>query len=197
MMDTFEDILTAARHRDWTQCSRLMFQRLYQCKADDQRTIAKVMLWMYLEIWAAKHDDDIRQLPLHLLISNERKQELPNFPEDLDPADAEFENGLVEFYNGSLFPSRHDQRTMHFATAIRSAITARQINKWLCGHPDDYAKWKTGRPFNGPTFLDDEMAASEAEIFWKLFDALVKEQPKSFDLSREPAAYRRWEETIL
>jgi hypothetical protein len=131
------------------------------------------------------------------LISDDRRETPPDFPEDLGPADAEFENGLMEFRNGSLPSSNHTRRTMHFATAIRSAVLARQINAWLCTHSRDYAKWKMGQTFEGPTFLDDEPAAKEAETTWTLVDALMKEQPKPHSLSKEAAAYKRWQETSL
>lgn len=130
---------------------------------------------------------------------------LPDFPEDLDPADAEFENGLLAFYNGAYFPGPDSRRTVQFATAIRSAVTARQINMWMREHPDDYAKWKAGRKFGGATFLGDEAAADEAERAWKFVDYLLnRQQPLAIPfekqlpfLNRIAKLYDSWEDSVL
>jgi hypothetical protein len=124
---------------------------------------------------------------------------------DLDPADAEFENGLLEFHNGVLSP-RHNHYTAHFATAIRSAVTARQINSWLQNHPDKCGKWKAGRRFEGPTFLDDQVASIEALSAWKFVGDLLREQHTSIAMpfskqlrssKQIERQYRNWEEAVL
>ena len=207
-MDEYEDIETAARHRDWQGCARIMFRLLYQCATDEQRNVAKAALYTYVDIWNAKHNDALKSIPERVLVNRieHRRPELPEFPEDLDPADAEFANGLIEYYNGAHFVASHSRPTAHFATAIRSAVTARQINRWLSEHPDDYAEWKAGLGFDGPTFLDDEAAADEAQRAWKFVDDLLKEQrtvvPTPFAQQLRSAKqiarlYRHWEASIL
>jgi len=203
-MNGYENIETAARHKDWQECARIMFGLLYRCKTEGQRNVARAALYPYVKIWRAKHQDSLKQIPDRLLENdiNTRRPKLPELPEDLDPADAEFENGLIEFYNGAYFSGSHSQHTMHFATAIRSAVTARQIDKWLHDHPDDYSRWKSGHGIDGPTFLDDGAAANEARIAWRFVDHLLKRQPMiargSARLSKQIAqSYKRWEDTVL
>jgi hypothetical protein len=207
-MDEYEDIETAACHRDWQGCARIMFGLLYRCGTDAQRNVAKAALYTYIEIWKAKHKNALKLIPVRVLANatNGKRPALPEFPEDLDPADAEFENGLIEFYNGAFFPGSHARRTQHFATAIRSSVTARQINRWLREHPDDYAKWKAGRGIDGPTFLDDDAAADEAQRMWKFVEKLLTEQcaasPIPFAQRLRPSKrisqlYKQWEESIL
>jgi hypothetical protein len=207
-MDEYENIETAARHRDWQGCARIMFGLLYKCTIEEQRNVAKVALYTYVEIWNAKHERTLKTFPERILTNKTvgKRPELPEFPEDLDPADAEFENALIEYYNGTFFRTGHAQRTVHFATAIRSAVTARQINAWLREHPDDYATWKAGRGIEGPTFLADEAAADEAQMAWTLVADLLKKQRAivrrpfagQFWSSRQMAQlYKRWEESVL
>ena len=132
-MYEYENIEAAAHHRDWQECAGIMFGLLYRCATEGQRNVAREALRTYVVIWNTKHEDVLRQLP-QLLLTPEihgKRPKLPEFPEDLDPADAEFENGLIEYYNGAFFSANHGQHTMEFATAIRSAVVARQINKWL------------------------------------------------------------------
>lgn len=207
-MDEYENIETAAHHRDWQECARIMFGLLYRCTTEEQRNVAKAALHTYVEIWNAKHKNALRLIPERILASatNGKRPALPEFPEDLDPADAEFENGLLEFYNGAFFSPSHPQGTQHFATAIRSSVTARQINRWLRERPDDYAKWKAGRGIDGPTFLDDAAAADEAQRMWIFVEKLLKKQyaagPIPFEKRlgssrRLSLLYKQWEESIL
>lgn len=199
-MYEYENIEAAAHHRDWQECAGIMFGLLYRCATEGQRNVAREALRTYVVIWNTKHEDVVRQLP-QLLLTPEihgKRPKLPEFPEDLDPADAEFENGLIEYYNGAFFSANHGQHTMEFATAIQSAVVARQNNKWLSNHQDDYANWKSGSGIGGPTFLDDEAAAKEAEIAWKLIDASLKGQPKPLRQSWHAAVlYKRWEDSVL
>jgi len=203
-MDEYEGIEEAARHRDWQACAKLMFRLLYRCTTEGQRNVAKAALCTYVKTWNMKHGDVMRAIPERLLAyeTEGKRPPLPDFPEDLDPADAEFENGLIEFYNGAYFNAPHPRHTMHFATAIRSAVTARQIERWLRDHPDDYAKWKSGRGIDGPTFLDDEAAAKEALTAWKFVADLLKVQPIAvYELwqstKRIERSYKHWEDTVL
>jgi hypothetical protein len=208
-MDEYEDIETAARHRDWQGCARLMFLMLFRCAKEQQRSIAALTLNTYTPIWKEKHRNASQELPDIVLAdgSQRNRRMFPDLPEDLDldPADAEFENGLLEFHNGVLSP-RHNRYTAHFATAIRSAVTARQINSWLQKHPDEYGKWNAGRSFEGPTFLDGEAASIEASSTWNFVADLLREQHIfiTIPFSKQPRSskqierlYRNWEETVL
>jgi hypothetical protein len=198
-MADYGSIETAARHRDWQECARIMFRLLYRCRSSEQRKTAAAALKRYVPIWKSKHPEPIGSIPDLILssISARRRPILPEFPEDLDPADAEFENGIIEFYNGSI--SHTAQRTAHFATAIRSAVLAHQIDMWLREHPDAYSAWKTGQGFQGPTFLQDDAAAGEAELMWKsVADLLRRCSVRSLPLlsKRVERAYKEWEEAI-
>src|SRR5271169_4788520 len=137
-MDDYEDIEAAARHRDWQGCARLMFGLLYACTSNQQRKVSAETLRSYVDIWRTKHQGSWQAIPERVLVNGTkaRPPALPEFPEDLDPADAEYENGLTEYYNGAFFATDHAEHTVHFATAIRSAVTARQINSWLRERPD-------------------------------------------------------------
>jgi hypothetical protein len=164
----------------------------------------------YVPIWQEKHSGAVGEIPDSVLANsiNSKRPALLDLSEglDLDPADTEFKNGLLEFYRGALSKVIHSRYTAHFATAIRSAVTARQINRWLQGHPIEFAKWRSGRGFDGPTFLDDEAAAEEAQAAWKFVDHLLKEQhvpifvpfSEQLRLSKQIARlYQAWEESVL
>lgn len=184
-----------------------MFGELFRCTPDRQRTVAAKALQTYVDIWKEKHKGALQTIPETILADgiNSKPPPPPDLPEDLDPADAEFENGLFEFYNAAYFPAAHSRRTVGFATAIRSAVTARQIDRWLREHPDDYAKWQAGREFRGPTFLDDAVAAEEARTAWKFVDDLLKEQgapaaplaEQSRSSKEIERLYKIWEEAVL
>jgi hypothetical protein len=209
-MDDYEDIEAAARHWDWQGCARIMFGLLYERTPDEQREIAAKALATYIKIWKSKHQGVWREVPEELLIARsiEKRITLPDFPEelDLDPADAEFENGLTEFWSGAYSSSNHANRTRHFATSIQSAVTARQIHKWIQHHPTDFVKWKAGRLIDEPTFLDDQVAIAEAQKAWEYVDRLFKSQRRHPPLpavhrkrssKRAMELYRRWESSIL
>jgi hypothetical protein len=123
----------------------------------------------------------------------------------LDPADAEFENGLVQFGN-ALSSKLHSQRTAHFASSIRSAVLAIQIDRWLHDFPKQYESWKRGEYFTGATFLDDEAASIEAERAWRRIDALFKKMPplRQENRLKQPEtavdieqAFANWENSLL
>jgi hypothetical protein len=208
-MDEYEDIETAAAHCDWKGCAKLMFVMLFQCTKEQQRSLSAKVLDTYVPVWKQKHSGALGVLPGSVLINESNEQPaFPEFPDscDLDPADAEFENGLLEFYNGAFVPAPHSRYTAHFATSIRSAVTARQINRWLQGHPAEYTKWKAGRDFDGATFFEDEAAAGEAKAAWIFVDYLLKQQhipvytpiSKQLRSSKQIARlYRNWEESVL
>jgi hypothetical protein len=207
-MDEYEDIETAARHQDWQECARIMFIKLFRCSKEQQRNVASGIINTYAPVWHEKHEGPLGCFPVCLLLIGAWAKRLmfPDLPEDLnlDPADAEFENGLFEFCNGVSTPF-HRRYTANFATAIRSSVTARHINKWLVTHSDEYVKWKAGLGFEGPTFLDDDAAASEAFAAWIFVDRLLQEQrppsaspSEQLRASREVARlYHNWEETIM
>jgi hypothetical protein len=191
----------------------MMFALLFRCTDEEQRRVAAETLARYLEIWNAKHHGRLR-IALKALIGItvvgsprifglSESPDLPNFPDNLDPADAEFENAIISYYNGISSPSSHGECTMDFATAIRSAIVARQINRWIQNHPGSFAKWRLGETFSGPTFLEDEPASSLAEASWSSLAELLEKQPSA--MSTPPAqrykftkeietSYKQWEE---
>lgn len=208
-MDEYEDIETAARHRDWQGCAKLMFLALFRSPKRQQRDVATRTLYTYAPIWKQKHPEPLRKLPDYLLSTGSTVKRLafPDLSEDLDldPADAEFENGLIKFCHG-VSTSIYRRYTISFATAIRSAVTARQINKWLERHPEEYARWRDGRSFEGPTFLDDEAASEEAYTAWVFVGHLLREQhiPTFPSFAEQVRAaqeavrlYQNWEETVL
>jgi hypothetical protein len=57
---------------------------------------------------------------------------------------------------------QHSEHTTHFAAAIRSAVTARQIHTWILHQPGDDATGKYGQDYHGSNFLQDAAAADEA-----------------------------------
>src|SRR6516165_4730417 len=118
-MDDYEEIEAAARHWDWQGCARLMFGQLYDCTPNEQQRVAANALATYTKTWKLKHKGAWGKAPENVLTRPAVKKviKFPELPEDLDldPADAEFENGLSEFYNGAYASSGHADRTAHFA----------------------------------------------------------------------------------
>jgi hypothetical protein len=207
-MDEYADITEAARQRDWQSAAKVMFMLLYKCSARQQYHIAITALSRYVEIWTKKHEKSWAVTLKEFLMSPTigRHSKLPEFPDNLDPADAEFENGLIEFYSGSDFKNDHAQRTIHLATAIRSSVLAKQIEQWRLDYPEECAKWKAGQWLEGPTFLEDELAAKEAIKAWIFVDEQLKAQ-RTFkwryrlkgywSANKVARLYKRWEELVL
>jgi len=215
-MTSAPGIASAAKTRDWHECGRLMFALLFHCRFEEQCDVASQSLERYLTIWNSKHPD-WSSYALNSLLARGRNRPspatrasenpaLPEFPHDLDPADAEFENAVIGFYKGLSYSASHSEHTMNFATAIRSAIVARQVDRWLRDHPREYAAWRSGKPFSGPTFLDDDNASAEAEDGWISISRLLEQQPsvqsvrpaRRCELTHEVAApYRQWEALAL
>lgn len=170
-----------------------------------QREIAAETLSAYINIWNEKHPE-FREIPRWILAHKvDQHLEIPELPGDLDPADAEFQTALIEFCNGTSRSIDHAQQTKHFATAIRSAVLARQINQWLRDFPGQFERWKKGLPLDGPTFLDDQAADKEAESAWISVDKLIARQlvsSRRFErevssLRQLSEAYDDWEKSLL
>jgi len=195
----------AARHRDWQACARILFRLLFARSAEMQQRIAVEALSAYADIWNKKNPE-LKHIPA-LIIGHRVDQypDIPEFPSNLDPADAEFETALIEFHNGTSRSIDHAQQTKHFATAIRSAVLARQVNQWISDYPRQLERWKDGLPLDGPSFLDDETAAKEAENAWIGVDRLIAQQhvsSRKFEsevgsLRRLSEAYNDWEKSLL
>jgi hypothetical protein len=205
MGDDYTNIAMAARHRDWQGCARILFRLLFSRPAEMQQSIAVEALTEYVGIWNEKHPE-LRDIPTSILSHKvDQYPDVPEFPSNLDPADAEFETALIEYYNGTSRSIDHAQRTKHFATAIRSAVLARQINQWLRDFPRQFERWKDGLPLDGPSFLDDETAAKEAESAWTHLHKLMSKQHVSSrkfesevgNLRRLAEACDDWEKSLL
>jgi len=205
MGDDYTNIAMAARDRDWQACARILFRLLFSRPGEVQQAIAVDALSVYADIWNEKHPE-LRHIPAWILGHRaDQYPEIPEFPSNLDPADAEFEAGLIEFYGGTSRSIDHTQQTKHFATAIRSAVLARQINRWINDFPRQFERWKDGLPLDGPSFLDDETAAKEAENAWIRVGKLLAKQhvsSRKFEseigsLSRLSEAYEDWEKSLL
>jgi hypothetical protein len=204
-MDEYPNITVAAHHRDWDGCARIMFRQLFFCTAEEQRKIAARALSAYETIWIEKHPN-MPGIPLGPFLNTVEQQEVI-FPGNLDPADTEIENAVIEYLNGMSQKIGHAERTAHFATTIRSSILAIQINRWIHDFPDDYKRWQAGLTFSGRTFLDDKNAAHDAENAWADIDALIAKQLASktnfrrrlqvIPMVKVEEAYNAWERTLL
>jgi hypothetical protein len=204
-MDDYASIDDAARHRDWNSCDRIMFRQLFLCSTKEQKIIAAQALLLYRNIWNEKHPKVA--FPWRSLEADAQPNALPQLREPLDPADAEFENAAVEYIAGTSGNEDHSKRTAHFASAIRSSVLAIQINRWVRDFPQQYQRWRSGRSFEGPTFLDDEQAATDAENAWKRVEALfplkraVRESSAARNITSTlrsaETAYDDWERTLF
>lgn len=192
-MTTYETIKSAASHKDWQECARIMFLSLYEREFDDQREVVKSVLTTYIDRLISKYPN--RKIPYFLTFGL-----LDENLVEIDAADTEFQNSIIEYYNAS-FQSSHDEQTTHFATSIRSCVLAGQINAWIMSHPDSYKKWKEGETFKGPTFLEDKKSINEVERLWGYVeDILSKHQDgrRVYKLSKEvDFLYQKWESSIL
>lgn len=210
MGEDYSNLEIAARHRDWQACARILFRLLYCRSAEMQQRIAAEVLSAYVGIWIEKHPEyasisiekhSEQSVPWTLYYGADQQPRIREFPSNPDPADAEFENALIEFNNGASQSIDHAEHTKHFATAIRSSVLARQINQWLHDFPDQFERWKNGLPLDGPSFLDDEVAAREAESAWINVGRLIGKQhfsSRKFEGDvRLAEAYDDWEKSLL
>lgn len=177
-----------------------MFWQLFSRTFDEQEKITKGALLRYFDIWNKKHPDQI----LQLMTFNLREDESSNgdFSEDIDPADNEFRNAVMEFNQGISETSEPLERIKHFATSIRSSVLAIQINRWIRDFPEQHERWKARKLINGPTFLDDKAAADDAQEAWEYIDYLFSDEWPSRATTEIPMnkiedAYRAWEQSLL
>lgn len=200
-MDDYEDIGTAALHRDWQGCARIMFGLLYRRSRQDQLQIATEVLETYADTWKAKHQDraKIRSVPERLMkASFDLRPDLPELPDDADAADAEYENALTEYYNGKFYANTPEEWTSNFASAIRSTVAAHQISRWMRKYPQSYQLWNAGRDFDGPTFLEDDSAADEAAGMWQFVERLLRRTYPATEITPiSRSLYEQWEATYL
>jgi hypothetical protein len=195
-------IRRAAREHDWNACSRIMFLRLFSRTFDEQKKIAEGALVLYFEIWNRKHPDKVKHLPLMTFSLREDKSLNGDFSEELDPADNEFCNAILEYNEGISETDKPLERISHFATSIRSSVLAIQINRWIRDFPDQYERWRAGKLVNGPTFLDDEAAADDAQKAWESIDDLFSHEGPDRAMAEIPMikiedACQAWERSLL
>jgi hypothetical protein len=171
-----------------------MFLQLFQCAKPDQEAVAKAALERYRPIWDRKHHRPPPSAARYLAGLSEDP-----IADDLDPADAEFEEGATEFEQG-IMSDDHAEYTRHFASAIRSSIVAEQINVWIANHAESYRRWRDGQSFNGPTFLDAPTAVRTATAAWVLVEKslaeALKSRPRPARDGDVEAHYKEWEESI-
>ncbi|WP_316176336.1 hypothetical protein [Bradyrhizobium sp. SZCCHNRI1073] len=174
-----------------------MFKQLAILPFEIQKEVA-VQAWQaYAPIWVAKHPG----VEFGKWIAELAETNLLGTPESrqMDPADAEFENAILQFTDAQDGES-HLQRTAHLASSIRSSVLARQIDRWLRDFPEQYTSWHQGEHFAGPTFLDDDGASLEAEKAWKKIDAILRSKRKSKireSMEKIERAYFEWESSLL
>lgn len=199
-MDEHLSIIRAARAHDWSACAWIMFWQLFSRAFEEQKSITKDVLLVYLNIWNEKHPA-IYLSPEEFHQDNDLVSKI-ELCEKIDAADNEFCNAFIEYVEGMSNNSRKVEGVKHFATSIRSTVLAIQINRWIRDFPDQYERWKAGRLVSGPTFLDDKAAANDAEKAWEHIDYLFSNVPQDRPVSEIPmnridAAYREWERSLL
>jgi hypothetical protein len=181
-----------------------MFQQLFSYSFDEQKAITQGALLPYLNIWNEKHRDEHPHLSTDLPLMKLKVQEPTSsaLPDELDPADAEFWNALLGYFDGISENNEPVQRIKHFATAIRSSVLAVQINQWIRDFPGQYQHWRRGEIVSGPTFLDDKVAADKAEKAWERIDFLFSHgrktrAPPEITMNNIENAFREWEQSLL
>jgi hypothetical protein len=197
MADDYARISEAARHRDWRGCDRLMFTELALLPFEVQKEVVGQAWLGYAPIWMAKHPN----VEFGKWIAELAESSLPTPSEhrQLDPADAEFENAILQF-NDAQTAESHLQQTAYLATSIRSSVLARQIDRWLRDFPRQYASWNKGENFAGPTFLEDDAASLEAETAWMQIDEIFRSKRRRRireSIEAIERAYFEWERSLL
>lgn len=195
-------IRRAAREHDWNACARIMFWQLFSHTFDEKKKITESALALYFDIWNAKHPDKANHLPLVTFSLREDESLNGDFSEDIDPADNEFCNAILEYNEGISGTGQPLAQINHFATSIRSSVLAIQINRWIRNYPDQYERWRAGKLVNGPTFFDDETAADDAQKAWESIDYLFSNESPGRAMAEVPMnkiedAYRAWERSLL
>lgn len=206
-MDDHFSIAIAARRHDWDACARIMFRQLFYCTIEEQKKITANALLGYGKIWDKKHPELATSsfIGVHKQYEALRKPSKIELPDELDPADAEFANAILEFFEGISENVGPIERTKHFATAIRSSVLAMQINRWIRDFPNQFERWRAGELVSGPTFLQDKAAANDAENAWVHIDFLLSHtrnastgmQSTEVPMGNIEAAYQEWERSLL
>ena len=201
-MDEHLSIRRAARAHDWTACARIMFWQLFSRSFDGQKSITKDALLPYLNIWNQKHPGKTMQLPALAFDLHEDSSWGFDFPHEIDAEDNEFCNAFLEYTEGASENTPAIERVKHFAASIRSSVLAIQINRWIRDFPDEYNRWRAGKLVSGPTCLDDEAAANDAEKAWEHIDVLFSHTRQDRAMPEIPTnkievAYREWERSLL
>jgi hypothetical protein len=147
-----DDLPRAIREARWSDCADALLVRLHKAPATEQKRLAGVMLGRYLSNRDGEHPArQAAQTAVHNTLRRDFSKERSlaalrsiDLGEDLDAADAAFENAL----DGYLLAIEHDNallRTIDFAASVYASIHAQQVAAWIANDDADYRAWKKGR----------------------------------------------------
>lgn len=190
---------------NWQVCAQLYFRITYGLPAELQITMARLGINSYLPIFEKKWP--AITWPRQLLgdVDQWVKQfgaQLPDEPDDPDPADAAFLFSFDALLLASSHPGDPLTLTSSCACAVISAINSRQSNVWIADDPEAVEMWKTYRYFPGRSVAENVAAIAVAEREWKKVAAWLEERavsssPDEADVDEIEKGLARWEENEM
>lgn len=187
---------------NWELCSELYFQITYGLPAQSQISLARLAINGYLPIFGTKWP--AVTWPRQLLEDVEQwvrqsGRQLPDEPDDPDPADAAFFSSLDGLLLASSYSGDPFTLTSSCASAINSAINARQSNVWIADDPEGVEMWKKQEYLLGRSVTENAAAIAVAEREWKKVAAWLEEKqvwssPEEADEDEIEKALARWKE---
>ncbi|MGH9765832.1 MAG: hypothetical protein ACREAB_00225 [Blastocatellia bacterium] len=186
----------------WVPCSELYFRVTYGLPGGMQIDLARLAINGYLPIFEKKWP--AVKWPRQLLQDVEQwvgqyGRQLPDEPDDPDPADAAFLSSLDGLLLAASYRGDPFTLTSSCASAINSAINARQSNVWMADDPEGVEMWKTQQYFPGRSVIENVAAIAVAEREWKKVAEWLEERqvwniPEEADEEEIEKALARWKE---
>ena len=185
---------------NWERCSELYFRITYGLPAPLQTSLASLAINAYLPIFERKWPT--QKWPRQLLEDveqwvKEHGRQVPDEPDDADPADAPFLFSLDGILLAASYPDAPFTVTSACAAAVDSAINARQTNVWMADDPEAVEMWRNQEYLIGRSVTDNAAAIAVQEREWRRVAAWLEErevwnEPSEIDESETEEALARW-----
>lgn len=197
-----QSLVQRIAEHNWQLCAESYFRITYGLPAQLQIALARLAINSYLPVfenkwpaitWPRQLLEDVDQWVRRF------GKQLPDEPDDPDPADAAF---LFSFDALLMAGSHHSNPltlTSSCASAVNSAVNARQSNVWIADDPEAVEMWKTYQYFSGRSVIENVASIAVAEREWTRVAASLEERqvlscPEEADESEIEQALARWVE---
>jgi hypothetical protein len=195
-----ESLADQMEERNWERCSELYFRIVYGLPAELQIELARLASSGYLPIFESKWSNV--KWPRQLLSDvgqwvAQHARQLPNEPEDTDPADASFLSSLDPILLAAMYSDDRFTVTSSCSAAVNFAIGAFQTNVWMVDDPEALRMWQEQEYLIGRSVVDNVAAMAVGQREWSKVAARLNErevwkEPSEIDEQEIEKALARW-----